>query len=143
MYELHVRYTLTWYTNVKMTIAEAVAGILDVYLYAQPALGGSGADQSWVVGPVDLPNNPQALGCFFYNAIYANFPSELFHSAALVETVVNFLSTSLVPGYKALGCSTNFPDASGLSSKRYDQWAKTYVGDAKTKAVGSGWYKNA
>jgi hypothetical protein len=133
-----------WYRRATpMTIAEAVAGILDVYLYAKPALGGSGADQSWVVGPVDLPNNPQALGCFFYNAIYANFPSELFNSVALVETVINFLSSSLLPGYKALGCSTNFPDASGLSPERYDQWAKTYVGDAKTKAVGSGWYKKA
>lgn len=34
-----------WYRRATpMTIAEAVGGILDVYLYAKPALGGSGAD---------------------------------------------------------------------------------------------------
>tara|TARA_R110002003_G_scaffold502_10_gene20113 strand:+ start:3696 stop:4796 length:1101 start_codon:yes stop_codon:yes gene_type:complete len=135
-----------WYRRATpMTIPEAVAGILDVYLYAKPAIGGSGADQSWVVGPVDVPNNPQAFGCLLYNAIYANFPSELFNSVALVESVVNFLSSTLVPGYKALGCQINFPDASGTGSysQRYDAWAKKYVGDAKTKAVGSGWYKKA
>ncbi|RMZ66241.1 aromatic peroxygenase [Pyrenophora seminiperda CCB06] len=133
-----------WYRRATpMTIVEAAAGILDVYLYALPALGGSGADQSFVLGPVDLPNNPQALGCFLYNAVYANFPSELFNTVALVETVVNFLSSSLAPGYKALGCKINFPDASGLTPKSYDEWAKTYVGEAKTKAVGSGWYKKA
>jgi hypothetical protein len=94
---------------------------------------------------VDVPNNPQAFGCLLYNAIYANFPSELFNSVALVESVVNFLSSTLVPGYKALGCQINFPDASGTGSysQRYDAWAKKYVGDAKTKAVGSGWYKKA
>ncbi|CAO2658563.1 Nn.00g062860.m01.CDS01 [Neocucurbitaria sp. VM-36] len=131
-----------WYRRATpMTIPEAVAGILDVYLYAKPALGGSGTDQSWVLGPASIPNNPQALSCFLYNAIYANFPSELFNSVALVETVVNFLSSTLVPGYKALGCQINFPDATGLRSQRYDQWAKLYVGEAKTKAIGSGWYK--
>jgi hypothetical protein len=135
-----------WYRRATpMTIPEAVAGILDVYLYAMPPMGGAGADQSWVVGPVNFPNNPQALACFMYNAIYANFPSELFNSVVLVQTVVNFLSNSLVPGYKALGCQINFPDASGTGSysQRYDAWSKTYVGDAKTKATGSGWYKKA
>jgi hypothetical protein len=135
-----------WYRRATpMTIAEAVAGILDVYLYAKPAIGGSGADQSWVVGPADIPNNPQAFGCFLYNAIYANFPSELFNSVALLESVLNLLSSTLVPGYKALGCTVNFPDASGTGSyaSRYDAWSKTYVGDAKTKAVGSAWYKKA
>ncbi|USP76717.1 aromatic peroxygenase [Curvularia clavata] len=133
-----------WYRRATpMTVAEAVAGILDVYLSTGPALGGAGADQSWVVGPLDLPNNAQALGCFLYNAVYANFPSELFNTVALVETVVNFLSSSLVPGYKALGCMTNFPDMSGLEPGRYDEWAKTYVGEAKTKAIGSGWYKQS
>ncbi|KAF2849046.1 hypothetical protein T440DRAFT_400254 [Plenodomus tracheiphilus IPT5] len=133
-----------WYRRkTPMTIAEAVGGILDVYLDAKPALGGSGADQSWVAGPVDIPNNPQALSCFLYNAIYANFPSELFNSVALVEKLVNLLSTTLVPGYKALGCQINFPDASGLTPAKYDSWAKQYVGDAKTKAVGSGWYKRS
>ncbi|CAE7194154.1 hypothetical protein P3342_009585 [Pyrenophora teres f. teres] len=133
-----------WYRRATpMTILEAVTGILDVYLSAAPALGGSGADQSFVLGPVNLPNNPQALGCFLYNTVYANFPSELFNVVGLVEIVVNFLSSSLVPGYKALGCTTNFPDASGLGSESYNSWAKTYVGDAKTKAVGSGWYKKA
>ncbi|RAR12511.1 aromatic peroxygenase [Stemphylium lycopersici] len=133
-----------WYRRATpMTIAEAVGGILDVFLSTGPALGGAGADQSWVVGPLDLPNNPQALGCFLYNAVYANFPSELSNSIELVQSVVNFLSGKLVPGYKALGCTTEFPDMSGLDPDRYDEWAKTYVGDAKKKAVGSGWYDKA
>ncbi|KAF2870108.1 hypothetical protein BDV95DRAFT_608130 [Massariosphaeria phaeospora] len=131
-----------WYRRATpMTIAEAVAGILDVYLYAMPPIGGAGADQSWVVGPVNIPNNPQALSCFFYNAIYANFPSELFNSVALVQTVVNFVSGRLAPGYKALGCKVDFPDASGTDRNAYEKWAKTYTGEAKMKAVGSGWYR--
>ncbi|KAJ4299772.1 hypothetical protein N0V90_005018 [Kalmusia sp. IMI 367209] len=133
-----------WYRRATpMTVVEAVGGILDVYLYAKPPMGGSGADQSWVIGPLDIPNNPQALSCFLYNAIYANFPSELFNSVVLVQAVVNALSGLLAPGYKALGCSVNFPDASGSAASRYDAWAKTYVGDAKYKATGSGWYKKS
>jgi hypothetical protein len=131
-----------WYRRATpMTVVEAVGGILDVYLYAKPAMGGSGADQSWVLGPLDIPNNPQALSCFLYNAIYANFPSELFSSVVLLQSVINSLSGLLAPGYKALGCSINFPDASGTGASRYDAWSKTYVGDAKYKAIGSGWYK--
>ncbi|KAI8934118.1 hypothetical protein NX059_008877 [Plenodomus lindquistii] len=133
-----------WYRRkTPMTVAEAVGGILDVYLYAKPALGGSGADESWVVGPVDVPNNPQALSCFLYNAIYANFPSELFNTFALVQNVVNLFSSTLAPGYKALGCQMTFPDAKGLTPAKYNMWARQYVGDAKTKAVGSGWFKKA
>jgi hypothetical protein len=131
-----------WYRRATpMTTLEAVAGILDVYLYALPPIGGSGADDSFVLGPADIPNNPQAFSCFLYNAIYANFPSELFSTVAFVESIVNFLSSNLAPGYKALGCKINFPDASGPGRDRYEEWAKTYVGEAKTKAVGSGWYK--
>ena len=134
-----------WYRRATpMTIPEAVGGILDVYLSTLPAIGGAVADQNFVLGPADIPNNPQAFSCFLYNAIYANFPSELFNTVALVETVVNFLSSSLVPGYKALGCQVNFPDAPGQGStyrNAYESWAKTYVGDAKTMAVGSGWYQ--
>jgi hypothetical protein len=133
-----------WYRRATpMTIAEAVGGILDVYLYALPPMGGSGADQSWVVGPANIPNNPQAFSCFLYNAIYANFPSELFNSVVLVETVINALSGLIAPGYKALGCTVNFPDATGTGVSQYDAWSKTYVGDAKYKATGSGWYKSA
>ncbi|KAF2676846.1 hypothetical protein K458DRAFT_379372 [Lentithecium fluviatile CBS 122367] len=131
-----------WYRRATpMTIAEAVGGILDVYLYAKPAMGGGGADQSFVLGPVDVPNNPQAFGCFLYNAVYANFPSELFSTVTLVSTVANFFSGNLAPGYKTLGCTVNFPDASGTPKQTYEKWAKTYTGDAKMKAVGSGWYK--
>lgn len=133
-----------WYRRgTPMTIPEAVAGILDVYLYAKPPMGGGGADQGWVAGPLLIPDNPQSFSCFLYNAIYANFPAELFNSVVLVQSVVNFLSNTLVPGYKALGCQVNFPDATGTGSyaDRYDAWSKQYVGDAKTKAVGSGWYK--
>jgi len=132
-----------WYRRATpMTIVEAVGGILDVYLYAQPALGGSGADGSWVVGPLDLPKDPQGLSCFIYNAIYANFPAELFNSVKLLQSVLNGLSETLVPGYKALGCKVDFPDAKGSSaSKKFAAYEKKYVGPAKTKAVGSGWYE--
>lgn len=136
-----------WYRrSTPMTIAEAAAAIFDVYLYAKPAIGGAGANQNWVLGPVDLPNNPQALSCFLYNAVYANFPAELFNSVTLVASVVNFVSGALAPGYKALGCKVDFPQATGKGStyqSTYATWAKTYTGDAKTQAVGSGWYKKA
>ncbi|KAF5254691.1 hypothetical protein FANTH_624 [Fusarium anthophilum] len=133
-----------WYRRATpMTILEAVGGILDVYLYAQPALGGSGADGSWVVGPLDLPNDPQGLSCLLYNAIFANFPSELFNSVKLLQSILNGVSDALVPGYKALGCKVDFPDAKGSSaSKEFAAYEKKYVGPAKTKAVGSGWYQN-
>ncbi|EXL45798.1 hypothetical protein FOCG_13154 [Fusarium oxysporum f. sp. radicis-lycopersici 26381] len=132
-----------WYRRATpMTIPEAVGGILDVYLYAQPALGGSGADGSWVVGPLDLPKDPQGLSCFLYNAIFANFPAELFNSVRLLQSILNGVSDALVPGYKALGCKVDFPDAKGSSaSKKFAAYEKKYVGPAKTKAVGSGWYQ--
>ncbi|ROW15066.1 hypothetical protein VPNG_03456 [Cytospora leucostoma] len=129
-----------WYRRgTPMTIAEAVGGILDVYLYALPAFGGSGADDSFVAGPVDVPTSVQGFSCFLYNAIYANFPSELFNAVIALESVVNFVSNIVSPGYKALGCSVNFPDTSGTSN--WTTWSETYVGKAKTQAVGSGWYK--
>jgi hypothetical protein len=99
-----------------------------------------------VVGPLDVPNNPQAFSCFLYNAIYANFPGDLFNSLSLLASIVNVLSSTLVPGYKALGCTVDFPQATGKGSTYrsvYDAWAKTYTGDAKTEAVGSGWYGRA
>lgn len=134
-----------WYRRATpMTIAEAVGGILDVYLYAQPALGGAGADQSWVAGPLNLPNNVQGLSCFLYNAIYANFPSELYNSAALLESVVNAVSGLIAPGYKALGCDVNLPKPMGGDvTKQWQAFISIYVGPAKTKAVGSGCYKAA
>ncbi|KAF4495368.1 cercosporin resistance [Fusarium agapanthi] len=125
-----------WYRRATpMTIPEAVGGILDVYLYAQPALGGSGAGGSWVVGPLDLPKDPQGLSCFLYNAIYANFPAELFNSVRLLQSILNGVSDALVPGYKALGCKVDFPDAKGSSaSKKFAAYEKKYVGPAKTKS---------
>lgn len=133
-----------WYRRATpMTVAEAIGGILDVYLYVKPAIGGGGGDHSWVAGPLDVPNNPQSFGCFLYNAMYANFPSELVNTVVLVETVVNFLSSTLAPGYKALGCKISFLDVSGTAGQMYDSWAKKYTGDAKYNAVGSGWYKKA
>ncbi|KKY15309.1 hypothetical protein UCDDS831_g07699 [Diplodia seriata] len=132
-----------WYRRATpMTLVEAVGGILDVYLYALPALGGAGADDSWVVGPLDLPSSPQGLSCFLYNAVYANFPAELFNAVAALAEVVNLVSTTLAPGYLALGCEVNFPDASGTNSTAgdWESWSETYVGKAKTDAVGSGWY---
>ncbi|KAF5555876.1 cercosporin resistance protein [Fusarium mexicanum] len=123
-----------WYRRATpMTILEAVGGILDVYLYAQPALGGSGADGSWVVGPLDLPKDPQGLSCFLYNAIFANFPSELFNSVKLLQSILNGVSDALVPGYKTLGCKVNFPDAKGSSgSKEFAAYEKNFVGPTET-----------
>ncbi|KAF5715987.1 C6 transcription factor [Fusarium mundagurra] len=114
-----------WYRRATlMTIPEAVGGILDVYHYAQPALGGSGAD---------------GLSCFLYNAIFANFPAELFNSVRLLQSILNGVLDALVPGYKALGCKVDFPDAKGsLASKKFAAYEKKFVGPAKTKAVGSG-----
>lgn len=130
-----------WYRrSTPMTIAEAVGGILDVYLYAHPALGGAGADNSWVVGPLSVPTDAQGFSCFLYNAIYANFPSELYNSVDVLEKIVNSVSGLILPGYKALGCKTNFPDAKGSKASKWDSYVKKYVGPAKTKAVGSGWY---
>lgn len=50
----------------------------------------------------------------------ANFPSELYNSVVLLETVVNAVSGLIAPGYKALGCDVNFPDAAGSDATR--QW---------------------
>ncbi|OJD33750.1 heme-thiolate peroxidase [Diplodia corticola] len=132
-----------WYRrNVPMTLVEAVGGILDVYLSALPALGGAGADDSFVLGPLDLPTSVQGLSCFLYNAVYANFPSELYNVVAALESVVNLVSSTLAPGYLALGCEVNFPDATGLATADdWESWSETYVGKAKENAVGSGWYK--
>ncbi|ROW05749.1 hypothetical protein VMCG_05188 [Cytospora schulzeri] len=128
-----------WYRRgTPMTVAEAVGGILDVYLYATPALGGAGANNSFVAGPVSLPTDVQGLSCFLYNAIYANFPAELFNVVTGLQTVLNFVSGLIVPGYQALGCSINFPDTSG--TEKMTSWSEQYVGKAKTEAVGSGWY---
>ena len=131
-----------WYRRgTPMTIAEAVGGILDIYLYAMPALGGSGANQSWVAGPLVLPNNVQGLSCFLYNAVYANFPSSIYNSVILLQTVVNAVSGLIFPGYKALGCDVNFPDTTGSDSTRqWQDFVTKHVGAAKTQATGSGWY---
>lgn len=95
-----------------------------------------------MVGPLDVPNNPQAFGCFLYNAIYANFPAELFNAVSSVEQVINFISSKISPGYKALGCAVNFPDAKGSkATQQWNDYVTKYVGPAKTKAVGSGWYQ--
>ncbi|KAK6196815.1 hypothetical protein LQW54_011176 [Pestalotiopsis sp. IQ-011] len=127
-----------WYRRATpMTVAEAVGGILDVYLYANPQLGGAGADQAWVVGPLVLPNNPQALSCFLYNAIFANFPSELFNSVTLLQSILNPLVALLAPGFQALGCQIDLPDATGTQNAQLEQ---QFIGPAKTKAVGSPWY---
>ncbi|KAH7083991.1 hypothetical protein FB567DRAFT_530383 [Paraphoma chrysanthemicola] len=67
-----------------------------------------------------------------------------FISVVLVMTVVNFLTSTLVPGYMTLGRQMNSPDADGTgASQRFDIWAKTHVGDAKSKAVGNECYKKA
>ncbi|KAF2137043.1 uncharacterized protein K452DRAFT_291955 [Aplosporella prunicola CBS 121167] len=133
-----------WYRrSTPMTVLEAVGGILDVYLYALPALGGSGADDSWVVGPLDLPTSAQGLSCFLYNAIYANFPAELYNTVSLLEKIVNTLSSTIVPGYKALGCEVNFPDAEGSKAAKWEDYVTKYVGPAKLNATGSGWYQKS
>lgn len=108
-----------WYRRATpLTVAEAVGGILDIYTYAQPQLGGAGANGSFVAGPVALPNTVQGLSCFLYNSIFANFPSSLYNSAIWLQIVVNAVSGLISPGYKALGCDINFPDAAGSASTR-------------------------
>lgn len=133
-----------WYRRrTPMTLVEAVGGILDVYLYALPPLGGAGADDGFVLGPLDLPTSVQGLSCFLYNAVYANFPAELFNVVAALADVVNLISSTLAPGYLALGCEVDFPDANGTDATSGDwlSWSEKYVGKAKDNAVGSGWYK--
>ncbi|KAF7541113.1 heme-thiolate peroxidase [Neopestalotiopsis clavispora] len=130
-----------WYRRATvMTITEAAGGILDVFLYALPPLGGAGANQGWVVGPLTIPNNPQALTCFLYNAIFANLPSELFNSVSLLQSLVNPIVSLLAPGFQALGCNIDLPDANGASAAQFDADAKRFVGPAKSEAIGSGWY---
>lgn len=131
-----------WYRRkTPMTVAEAVGGILDVYLYAKPAIGGSGADGSFVLGPVNIPTDVPGFSCLLYNAIYANFPSELFNTVSLVQAIINPVSSYLLGGLKALGCPVDFPDRSPtLSKAQYENESQQFVGLAKTKCPGSGWY---
>lgn len=134
-----------WYRRATpMTIAEIVGAILDFYLYAKPALGGTGADQSWVAGPPTVPSNVQGLTCFLYNSIFANFPSELYTSVPLLDTVVSAVSGLIAPGYKSLGCDANLPKATGVdASRQWQSFISIYVGPAKTQAVGSACYQAA
>lgn len=85
-----------------MTVVEAVGGILDVLLCVNPAMGGPGADQSWIIGPFDASNDPQAFSCFFCNAIYANVHSKSFNSVVLLQSVVSSSSGLLAPGHEAV-----------------------------------------
>ena len=131
-----------WYRRgTPMDLLEVVGAILDILLSEQPALGGAGGNDSFVLGPLDLPDNLQALSCFLYNAVYANFPSELFNVVSLLETVVNFVSSSLAPGYELLGCPIQYPDTSGLDVvSDWNDYSLEYTGLAKENALGSGWY---
>jgi hypothetical protein len=61
-----------------MTLAEALAGILAIYSKPYPvAFGGNaGSTSNFVPGPGLLPTDIQdvnGLGCFLYNALYADF----------------------------------------------------------------------
>lgn len=61
-----------------MTLAEALAGILSVYSIPNPVEfgGNAGSVNNFVPGPGLLPqntSNPNQLGCFLYNALYADF----------------------------------------------------------------------
>jgi Peroxidase, family 2 len=129
-----------WYRRgTPLTLVETALGILDILLYAQPALGGAGADQSWVLGPLSIPDNPQALSCFLYNAVYANFPSSLYNLILPLQVVINAVSNLIVPGYSAIGCKVQYPDALG-SFGTWPQFFGKYMGEARNHAVGSGWY---
>ncbi|KAL9562513.1 hypothetical protein ACKAV7_013596 [Fusarium commune] len=98
--------------------------------------------QEHQVGQEEKSHEPQGSSCFLYNVIFANFPAELFNSVRLLQSILNGVSDALVPGYKALGCKVDFSDVKGSSaSKKFAAYEKKYVGPAKTKAVGSGWYQ--
>lgn len=61
-----------------MLLPEALAGILSIYLNPEPVLFGanSGSVNNFIPGPGLLPTNAsnvQGLGCFLYNALYADF----------------------------------------------------------------------
>lgn len=61
-----------------MFLEEALAGILALYLDPYPvAFGGNaGSTNNFVPGPGILPTSAQdvnGLGCFLYNALYADF----------------------------------------------------------------------
>lgn len=135
-----------WYRRATpMTVAEAAAGILDIYTYAKPAIGGAGADEAFIVGPALLPNNPQALSCFIYNSLYGNLPGELFNLVDLARGIVNTISSKIAPGYKALGCEFNFPDAPGQGAsyrEAYIEWRNANFGNTDLM-VGGPWYKNS
>ncbi|KAB2571670.1 hypothetical protein DBV05_g9662 [Lasiodiplodia theobromae] len=126
-----------------MTLVEAVGGILDVYMYALPPLGGGGADDSFALGPLDLPTSVQGFSCFLYNAVYANFPAELFNVVDALADIVILISSTLAPGGFALGCEVNFSDANGtdVTSVDWSSWSEKHVGRVKDNAVGSAWCK--
>lgn len=68
-----------WYRrSVPMLLPEALAGIHAIYLNPEPVLFGanSGSVNDFIPGPGLLPTNAsnvQGLGCFLYNALYADF----------------------------------------------------------------------
>jgi hypothetical protein len=48
-----------------MIIAEAVGGILDIFLYAQPAFGGAGACGAFVAGPLSVPTDAKGFDALY------------------------------------------------------------------------------
>ncbi|EJD34905.1 heme-thiolate peroxidase [Auricularia subglabra TFB-10046 SS5] len=122
-----------WYRRVvPMTLLEALAGILSIYLNPYPvAFGGNaGSTDKFVPGPglLALPTdaeNPNGLGCFLYNALYADFVGELDNLLLGLEDVLNGALGLLDPAFADfVGCKPNYPDET--DSNQYNR-AKGYL----------------
>ncbi|EIM92463.1 APO9/CPO9 [Stereum hirsutum FP-91666 SS1] len=106
-----------WYRrSVPMLLSEALAGILSIYLNPEPVLFGanSGSVNNFIPGPGLLPTNAsnvQGLGCFLYNALYADFFGEFDNILFGLESTVNAVLGLLDPALSDfVGCTPNYPD---------------------------------
>ncbi|EIN06351.1 hypothetical protein PUNSTDRAFT_145605 [Punctularia strigosozonata HHB-11173 SS5] len=89
-----------WYRRgVPMTLVELIAGFLAVY------------------GPNPVLFDLNGLGCFLYNALYADFFGEFYNIVGAVEGGVNALLGLLDPALSDfIGCTPNFPDETDPNS---------------------------
>lgn len=108
-----------WYRRgVPMTLVEMLAGILAVYATPYPvAFGGNaGSTDAFVPGPGVLNADANGIGCFLYNALYADFFSEfqgiLSGLGLILGDILGLLDPAL-NAFSPFGCAYNVPfDAS-------------------------------
>jgi hypothetical protein len=79
-----------------MFLTEAIAGILALYADPYPVAFGGNAGEvgKFVPGPGLLPTDAQSvngLGCFLYNALYANFFGMMFASLTPNNYQINLI----------------------------------------------------